>query len=106
MAQGQPRIQSDSLTISSKYQTAIDTTDLAAAAWAIFKNEFESRDPSKFSIVRMRYEYYHMLAGQSIHSYLTTMREHRNQLYQMGEAIPDSTLAATILRHVNELWSL
>ena len=85
------------LTISPEYQSVIDPTDLAGAAWALLRNEFESRDPSRVGIVRMRYEHYHMLDGQSVRSYLTTMREYRNQLHQMGEPIPDSTHTSIIL---------
>ena len=92
------------LTISPEFQTAIDATDQAAAAWIILRSEFESRDPSRVGIVRLRYEHYHMLEGQPVSTYLTTMTEFRNQLYQMGEFIPDSTHAATILRNLPESW--
>ena len=92
------------LTISPEFQTAIDTTDSAAAAWVILRNEFESRDPSRVGIVRLRYEHYHMLEGQPVSNYLTTMTEFRNQLYHMGEFIPDSTHASTILRNLPESW--
>ena len=67
-------------------------------------NKFESKDPSKISIVRTKYENYHMIEGQSINAYLTTMKEFQNQLRKMGETIADSTHAATILRNVPELW--
>ena len=85
------------LTISPEFQTAIDATDQAAAAWTILRNEFESRDLSRVGIVRLKYEHYHMLEGQPISNYLTTMTKFRNQLYQMGEFIPDSTHASLIL---------
>ena len=45
-----------------------------------------------------------MVEGQSVITYLTTMREFRNQLKRMGEIITDSTHAATILRNVPESW--
>ena len=92
------------LCISPELQTAIDGTDVAAVAWTILVNKFESKDPSKISIVRTRYENYHMTDGQSVTSYLTAMKEFRSQLERMGEAIPDSTHAATILRNVPESW--
>jgi gag-polypeptide of LTR copia-type len=74
------------------------------AAWVILKNEFESSDPSRVGIVRLRYEHYHMIEGQSVSSYLTTMREYRNQLYQMGEKVPDSTHASIILQNLPKSW--
>jgi hypothetical protein len=51
------------LTVSPEFQSAIDATDLAVAAWVILKNEFESSDPSRVGIVRLRYEHYHMVEG-------------------------------------------
>ena len=66
--------------------------------------KFESTDPSKISIVRTRYENHHMVKGQSVIMYLTTMIEFRNQLKRMGEIIADSTHTATILRNVPESW--
>ena len=45
-----------------------------------------------------------MVKGQSVVTYLTTMREFRNQLKKMGEVIANSTHAATILRNVLESW--
>ena len=45
-----------------------------------------------------------MVEGQSVITYLTTMREFRNQLKKMGEVIADSTHAATVLRNVPESW--
>jgi transposase InsO family protein len=92
------------LCISPELQTATDGTDVAAKAWTILVGKFESKDPSKVSIVRTRYENYHMMDGQSVTSYLTTMKEFRSQLERMGEKIPDSTHAATILRNVPESW--
>jgi gag-polypeptide of LTR copia-type len=68
------------LCISPELQTALDDTDVAAEAWTILVGKFESKDPSKVSIVRTRYENYHMVDGQSVTSYLTTMKEFRSQL--------------------------
>ena len=65
------------LNIAPDQQTAIDETDLATEAWRILTGKFESHDPSKISIVRTRYENYHMLEGQSVNSYLSTMKEFR-----------------------------
>ena len=45
-----------------------------------------------------------MVEGQSVVTYLTTMREFKNQLKKMGEIITDSTHVATILRNVPESW--
>jgi gag-polypeptide of LTR copia-type/Pol polyprotein, beta-barrel domain len=92
------------LCISSELQSTIDVTDVAADAWMILVGKFESKDPSKVSIVRTRYENYHMVDGQPVTSYLTTMKEFRSLLERMGEKIPDSTHAATILRNVPESW--
>ena len=92
------------LCISPELQTAIDDTDQAKSAWDIIVKKFESTDPSKISIIRTKYENYHMVEGQSVVTYLTTMREYRNQLKKMGEIIADSTHAATILRNVPESW--
>ena len=52
----------------------------------------------------MRHENYHMLEGQSVITYLTTMKEYRSQLKKMGEIITNSTHTATILRNVPESW--
>jgi gag-polypeptide of LTR copia-type len=92
------------LCISPELQTAIDDTNDVSAAWKILVNKFESTDPSKISIVRTKYENYHMVDGQSVVTYLTTMKEFRSQLSKMGEVIADSTHAATILRNVPESW--
>jgi gag-polypeptide of LTR copia-type len=92
------------LCISPEQQTAIDVTDKAANAWKILMDKFESKDPSKLSIVRTRYENYHMTEGQSVMLYLTVMKEFRSQLTKMREAIPDSMHAATILRNIPESW--
>ena len=80
------------LCISPKLQTAIDNTDIVSEAWNILLAKFESTDPSKISIIRTRYENYHMIEGQPVITYITTMKEFRNQLNRMGEMIPDSTL--------------
>ena len=92
------------LCISPELQTAIGATDVASKAWKILLRKFESNDPSKISIVRTRYDNYHMLKGQSVVTYLTMMRDYKNQLEKMGETIADSTHAATILRNVPESW--
>ena len=92
------------LCISPELQTAIDATDVAANAWMILIGKFESKDPSKVSIVRTRYENYHMVEGQQVTSYLTVMKEFRSQLDRMGESIPDSMHAATILHNLLESW--
>ena len=83
---------------------AIDTTDTASAAWIILTKKFESTDPSKISIVRMKYENYHVVEGQSVITYLMTMKEYKNQLEKLGESITDSTHTATILRNLPESW--
>src|SRR3979490_2205015 len=64
------------LCISPELQTAIDDTDIASEAWNILLGKFESHDPSKISIIRTRYETYHMVEGQSVITYLTVMREY------------------------------
>jgi hypothetical protein len=92
------------LCISPELQTSIDITDKVMDAWKILLNKFESTDPRKISIVRTRYENYHMIEGQSVITYITTMKEFRNQLNKMGEVISDSTHAATLLRNVPESW--
>ena len=91
------------LCITSEYQMAIDSMDIASEAWSILTKKFESNDPSKINIVRMRYENYYIVKGQSV-SYLTTMKEYRRQLRKMGEMIADSTHAATLLINVPESW--
>jgi gag-polypeptide of LTR copia-type len=63
------------LYISPELQTAIDDTNVASAAWKILVKKFESTDPSKISIVRTKYKNYHMVEGQSVISYLATMKE-------------------------------
>ena len=92
------------LCITPELQTVIDDTDIASKAWHILVNKYESTDPSKISIVRTKYENYHMTEGQSVITYITVMKEFRNQLKRMGEVIPDSTHAATLLRNVPESW--
>ena len=92
------------LGISLELQTAIDDTDVVRAAWKILIKKFESTDHSKISIVRTRYDNYHMIKGQSVITYLTTMKEYRNQLEKMGETITSSTHAATLLCNLPELW--
>ena len=83
---------------------AIDDTDQAKAAWDIIVRKFKSTDPSKISIICTKYENYHMVEGQSVVTYLMTMREFRNQLKKMGEIIANSTHMGTILRNIPESW--
>ena len=92
------------LCISPELQTAIDNTDITSKAWNILLAKFESTDARKISIIRTRYENYHMIEGQPVITYITTMKEFRNQLKRMGEMIPDSTHAATLLQNVPESW--
>ena len=92
------------LCISPELQMAIDGTDKAPVAWRNLVNKYESHDASKISVVRTRYDNYHMIDGQSVSLYITTMKEMRNQLMKMGEAIRDSTHAATLLRNIPESW--
>ena len=94
------------ICISPELQTAIDNTDIASKAWNILLAKFESMDPSKISIIRTRYENYHMIEGQLVITYITTMKEFRNQLKRMGEMIPDSTHVATLLWNIPESWRL
>ena len=72
------------LCITPKLQTAIDKTDRANKAWMILTQKFKSHDPSKISIVHTCYDNHHMVEGQSVTSYLTTMKEYRSQLKRMG----------------------
>ena len=88
------------LCISPEPQTAIDATDLANIAWTLLTKKFKSTDPSKISIVRMKYDNYHMLEGQYVVSYLTVMKEFKTQLEKMGKTITTSTHAATTLRNL------
>ena len=92
------------LYTSPELQTAINDTDVASTAWKILIKKFESTDPSKISIIRSRYDNYHMIEGQSVIMYLTTMKEYRNQLEKMGETIASSTHATTILCNLPESW--
>ena len=55
------------------------------------------------SIIRTQYDNYHMQEGQSVSSYITTMKE-KIQLEKMGKTIANSTHAATLLRNVPESW--
>ena len=92
------------LCISPELQTAINDTNQAKTALDIIIKKFESTNPSKIRIVCTRYENHHMAKGQSVVTYLTTMRELRNQLKRMGEIIPDSTHMVTILRNIPKSW--
>ena len=85
------------LCISPEFQTAIDDTDIASTTWKTLTGKFKSTNSSKVSIVWTKYENYQMSEGQSVVSYLTTMKEYWNQLDKMGETIADSTHTATIL---------
>jgi hypothetical protein len=51
------------LTVSSEIQSLLDDTDEAHVAWIILRNKFESTDPSKISVVRAKYDNYHMVDG-------------------------------------------
>ena len=64
------------LGISPELQTAIDATDIANTAWKLLIKKFESTDLSKISIIRTWYENYHMAKGQSVITYLTTIKEY------------------------------
>lgn len=92
------------LCISPELETVIDGADQAAVAWKILVNKYESHDASKISVVCTRYDNYHMVKGQLVTSYITLMKEMRNQLVKMGETIGDPTYIATLLRNVSESW--
>ena len=47
-----------SLCLFPELQTAIDDTDVASIAWKTLTGKFKSTDPSKVSIVRMKYKNY------------------------------------------------
>jgi gag-polypeptide of LTR copia-type len=72
------------LCISPELQTAFDEMDQAKNAWDIIINKFKSTDPSKINIIRTKYKNYHMIDSQSAVTYLTTMKEYRNQLTKNG----------------------
>ena len=63
------------LCITPELQTVINDTNIASKAWYILVNKYESTDPSKISIVRTKYNNYHMTEGQSIITYITVMKE-------------------------------
>ena len=92
------------LCITPELQTVIDDTNITSKARYILVNKYKLTNPSKIGIVRTKYENYHMTKGQSIITYITVMKEFRNQLKRMGEVIPDSTHATTLLRNVPESW--
>ena len=92
------------LCVSPELQTSMDETDIASVAWKILTNKYESPDPSKVSVIRSRYENNYMVKGQTIISYITAMKELRNQLAQMGKLVDESTHAAFILRNVPDSW--
>lgn len=92
------------LCISLELQTAIDETINAHTTWKILVKKFESYNSSKISIICMKYESYHMTEGETVSSYITTMKEYQNQLGKMGEIIALSTHAATLLRNLLESW--
>ena len=66
------------LCITPELQTAIDNTNIASKVWYILINKYELTDPSKISIIRIKYKNYQMTKGQSI-TYITVMKELRNQ---------------------------
>ena len=94
------------LCISPELQTSLDHTNQSAEAWSILTRKFQLKDLSRISIIRTRYDNYHMQEGQSVSSYVTTMKEFKIQLEKMGESIADSTHAATLLRNVPGSWRL
>jgi hypothetical protein len=47
-----------------------------------------------------------MTEGQSVISYITTMKEFKSQLKRMGESIADSSHAAILLRNLPESWRM
>ena len=92
------------LTISNELQSLLDDTDEAASAWQILCNKFESTDPSKISVVRAKYDNYHMVEGQTVSNYISNLKEMRDQLRKMGDPISDVTHGSTILRNLPESW--
>ena len=90
------------LCTSPELQTTIDATDIANVTWTLLTKKFESTDPSKISIVRTKYDNYHILKGQSVVSYLTVMKEFKTQFEKMGETIAASTHSATTLSNLPE----
>jgi gag-polypeptide of LTR copia-type len=93
------------LCISPELQTAIDDTDQAKDAWNIIIKKFESTDLSKIGIVRTKYKNYHMIDGQSVVMYITTMKEFRSHLTKMGEMIADSTHSAVVISGLSGILS-
>lgn len=93
------------LCVSPQLQSGLDCTDLAATAWTILTDEFESTNPSKRFLMRTKYQKFHMIEGEPVKTYLATMNEYRNQLERMGEVISPTFHAETILRNLPESWS-
>jgi hypothetical protein len=77
------------LTVSSELQSLMDDTDEAHVAWMILHNKFKSTDPSKISVIRAKYDNYHMVDGQTVSNYISNLKEMRNQLKKMGDPISD-----------------
>ena len=92
------------LCISPELQTAIDKTDVASIAWTILVKKFESKNPSKISVIRMRYENHHMVEGESVTTYITAMQDYRDQLENMGASVDSSYHAAILLRNLPDSW--
>ena len=92
------------LCITPGLQTAINETDRATEAWTILTRKFKSQDPSKISIIHTHYDNHHMVEGQSVTFYLTTMKEYRSQLKRMGEHIAPSSHSATMLCNLPDSW--
>lgn len=90
--------------VSPHLQSDLDCTDLAATAWTILTDNFESTNPSRRFLVRMKYQNFHMVEGEPVKNYLATMNEYRNQLERMGEVISPSFHAVTILQNLPESW--
>jgi gag-polypeptide of LTR copia-type len=94
------------LCISPELQTTINETYQAKDAWSILVRKYESADPSKISIIRTQYKNHCMVEGESVVTYMMTMKEYKRQLDKMGETIADSTHATTLLRNLPESWQL
>ena len=52
----------------------------------------------------MRYENNHMIEGQSVVSYVMTMKEFKSQLEKMRETIADSSHAPILLQNLPDSW--
>jgi hypothetical protein len=78
----------------------ISVLESSKQAWDILKNTYECVVVAKLQTLRQKFENANMQSNESIHDYITKMKDLVNQMRSLGEDVPERRLIEKILRSV------